>query len=316
MGMYLSQKQENKKKKRKKARKVTRVSHRASYNANRSAHANIYIKPRISDTRCCKYLSNTTRSFTTPPPISRRQDIRNEARDKGIRSFPVIWNVPFSRFRSLLVSKDIVNTPAVSLPLRVKPNRYTRTSSVVLRYMAYNIRVYTHTFRFELGAWALAERNATVVDDVEEEGDEEAGQEEEEEKERERRWRGGGQTGVWELAGPTCPTQTSLVSFLLACTSLPSLLSDLRARDHTGACISLRRCVWPATIRVWNSNSAAQLSESRSSGCVGWNDRGRDAWKRFILPVCALVGGLYRIERYRIGWLKGEIYDEGGCKTN
>lgn len=221
MGMYLSQKQENKKKKRKKARKATRVSHRASYNANRSAHANIYIKPRISDTRCCKYLSNATRSFTTPPPISRRQDIRNEARDKGIRSFPVIWNVPFSRFRSLLVSKDIVNTPAVSLPLRVKPNRYTRTSSVVLRYMAYNIRVYTHTFRFELGAWALAERNATVVDDVEEEGDEEAGQEEEEEKERERRWRGGGQTGVWELAGPTCPTQTSLVSFLLACTSLP-----------------------------------------------------------------------------------------------
>lgn len=96
----------------------------------------------------------------------------------------------------------------------------------------------------------------------------------------------------------------------------PSLLSDLRARGHTGACISLRRCVWPATIRVWNSNSAAQLSESRSSGCVGWNDRGRDAWKRFILPVCPLVGGLYRIERYRIGWLKGEIYDEGGCKTN
>lgn len=201
----------------------------------------------------------------------------------------MIWNVPFSRFRSLLVSKDIVNTPAVSLPLRVKPNRYTRTSSVVLRYMAYNIRVYTHTFRFELGAWALAERNATVVDDVEKEGDEEAGQEEEEEKERERRWRGGGQTE--EVSGSLLDQlvrhkRPSFPSFSRARLS-PSLLSDLRARDHTGACISLRRCVWPATIRVWNSNSAAQLSESRSSGCVGWNDRGRDAWKRFILPVCA-----------------------------
>lgn len=287
------------KKKRKKARKVTRVSHRASYNANRSAHANIYIKPRISDTRCCKYLSNTTRSFTTPPPISRRQDIRNEARDKGIRSFPVIWNVPFSRFRSLLVSKDIVNTPAVSLPLRVKPNRYTRTSSVVLRYMAYNIRVYTHTFRFELGAWALAERKATVVDDVEEEGDEE-----DKKKRKKKRGKGGGVEEDRPVSGSLLDQlvrhkRPSFPSFSHARLS-PSLLSDLRARGHTGACISLRRCVWPATIRVWNSNSAAQLSESRSFGCVGWNDRGRDAWKRFILPVCPLVGGLYRIERYRI----------------
>lgn len=151
--------------------------------------------------------------------------------------------------------------------------------------------IYTHTFRFELRAWVFAERNATttVVDDAEEEGDEEAGQEEKEEKER----RTDG-----ELAGPTCLRRRPPFPFPPHVT--PSLGRSERFAC-TGACISPRRCVWPATIRVWNSNSAAQLSESRSS--VGWDDRGwRDAWKRFIPSrVCALVGGLYGIERHRIG---------------
>lgn len=86
-------KQSKKKKKRKeRARKVTQVSHRASYNANRSAHANIYTKPRISDTtRGCKYLSNTRRDLSRPPlpPISRRQRIyETRGSRQGDKKFP------------------------------------------------------------------------------------------------------------------------------------------------------------------------------------------------------------------------------------
>lgn len=87
---------QKKKERKERARKVTQVSHRASYNANRSAHANIYTKPRISDTtRGCKYLSNTRRDLSRPPPPPIREGrgyTKREARDKGIRSFPVIWN--------------------------------------------------------------------------------------------------------------------------------------------------------------------------------------------------------------------------------
>lgn len=86
--------------------------------------------------------------------------------------------------------------------------------------------------------------------------------------------------------------------------SSPPLLTDLRARDHTDPTrrISspLRRCVWPATIRVWNSNSTAQLSESLAALDGTIEGDWRDAWKRFILRVRALVRGLYRMERHRV----------------
>lgn len=92
-------------------------------------------------------------------------------------------------------------------------------------------------------------------------------------KKKRKKKRGKGQTGVWELAGPTCLTQTSLVSFLL----VPSASDRFACTGSHGS--NTEDLLPPSKMRVARHYSRLEFEFGRAavriSGCVGRNDRGR-----------------------------------------
>ena len=168
--------------------------------------------------------------------------------------------------------------------------------------------MYTHTSRFELGAWAHAARRNATTTVVEEESDEEAGQEEEEEKERERTDRCLG--ACW-----TNLSDTNVPRFLPSrpLRFWPICVHGITRIQHGGSPPSFEDACGPPLF--------ASGIRIRPRSCpnlwLRWTERSREIGE---MPGNVLFFAYARsYEDYTgwrdIGWLKGEIYDEGGCKT-